>query len=697
MVVDAAAGVAIEGKPMPCESCDEGEGEGGDGISRTRAGAHGQQTIEGASASIIDLTRAIHTLTTLDHEIASSPGVRVRRTGGYGAPTLVMIRGSDPTHTRVLIDGVPIHGAHRPAFDLSLLPAELFGSVTVYRGATSPQLGPPAAGGTIDLHPRFGDDGQSTFSVSGGSFFTRRVSISDHRRLGGVRLAASATYRGSRANFPYRDDGGTPLQPGDDHDSARRRGADFDDGAILVRARTSVERWRLTALTLLSARDAGVPGVGARRTHEVRAHDHRVVASIDAHRPRLANDTVDLGLVAAAHFTRDRFVDPRAELAFVPTDTTHGTRATFLAARPTYRPHPALSVELVADHAFEQRRTRGTSDAPTPATRHGVGGGVRATLALADRAIRIYGGTRGDLVLTSSGADDVAQLPDPRDDNSTSGALALHNPSLGLAVYAPLPEGMHAHFFASWSSGDRVPTFDELYGGGAGSVGNPSLTNEHRVGYDLGGSLGATTDHLSAHLSYAFFDRTARDLIVRVENGAGRAVSVNIGRAALRGHEAALALGFHDYVGVESRVELLDALDRSPGDLHNTRLPFRPRWSTAHALWGAAGPMRVTYNLTSSSAFFYDRANLRSAPRRLEHGVEAGVAHASWRLVAQITNLTDRRVDTFEFPDGDRTARVERAIVDTLGYPLPGRAAFVTLTYTHSHRQPDAPDDAPTR
>src|SRR4029077_11996249 len=114
--------------------------------------------------------------------------------------------------------------------------------------------------------------------------------------------------------------------------------------------------------------------------------------------------------------------------------------------------------------------------------------------------------------------------------------------------------------------------------------------------------------------------------------------------------------------------------------LRGKQLPGRPAdeafvrlelsWSPAHPLPFGAGaarlwPGRIFYEANVIADNFLDRANVRQVGSRVLHdvGLELALPLEGVRLTLEAKNVGD-----------DRTR-------DALGFPLPGRALFTTLSY----------------
>ncbi|PSW03363.1 TonB-dependent receptor domain-containing protein [Photobacterium lipolyticum] len=98
-----------------------------------------RQQIELAQAkSLVDVIRYL-------------PGVQIDQNGGRGQKTSVFIRGSESSHTLVLLDGVRINSATAGGFNFSGIPAAVIERVELIRGPRAAVYGADAIGGVINI------------------------------------------------------------------------------------------------------------------------------------------------------------------------------------------------------------------------------------------------------------------------------------------------------------------------------------------------------------------------------------------------------------------------------------------------------------------------------------------------------------------------------------------------------------------
>jgi len=96
------------------------------------------------------------------------PGVQITNNGGPGKTTSLFLRGSNDSHTLVLIDGVKVGSATLGSAPLQDLPIEQIERIEIVRGPRASLYGSEAIGGVIQIFTKKGVQSPS-FSLGGGS------------------------------------------------------------------------------------------------------------------------------------------------------------------------------------------------------------------------------------------------------------------------------------------------------------------------------------------------------------------------------------------------------------------------------------------------------------------------------------------------------------------------------------------------
>ncbi len=134
------------------------------------------------TATSVDTTLAATTVITraqiealqarsLEDLLRGVDGLNIGNSGGQGKLTSFFVRGTEPEHLLVLVDGIRIGSATAGTAALQNIPIESIERIEFVRGPRSSLYGSEAVGGVLQIFTRRGGDGlHPEFSVSGGSY-----------------------------------------------------------------------------------------------------------------------------------------------------------------------------------------------------------------------------------------------------------------------------------------------------------------------------------------------------------------------------------------------------------------------------------------------------------------------------------------------------------------------------------------------
>ena len=131
---------------------------------------------------------------------------------GQGATATASFRGTGPSHTQVLWNGMNLNSPMRGAVDLSQLPVFFIEEAVIYHGGSSMKQGSGGLGGAISLQnkPNWG----SELSISGllekASFHSNKYFFDFQAGSKKVRSATRFFYEGSENDFVYQNYGVLP-------------------------------------------------------------------------------------------------------------------------------------------------------------------------------------------------------------------------------------------------------------------------------------------------------------------------------------------------------------------------------------------------------------------------------------------------------------------------------------------------------
>jgi vitamin B12 transporter len=128
--------------------------------------------------------------------LRSVPGLTVTETGGVGGTTGVSLRGAEVQHTLVLIDGIRVNDPATPRsdFDFATLSLTDVERIEVLKGPQSALYGSDAMGGVINIIMRRRTGKSASATVEGGSYGTRRSTVSGSASNGPLTVSGSGTY-----------------------------------------------------------------------------------------------------------------------------------------------------------------------------------------------------------------------------------------------------------------------------------------------------------------------------------------------------------------------------------------------------------------------------------------------------------------------------------------------------------------------
>ena len=633
----------------------------------------------------------------LAEALAETVGVQVRSLGGLGSFSSISVRGAPPGHTAVFVDGVPLARLGSATADLGRFQLDSFSLVRLHRGAVPAALGGASQANALELTTELGpsrDGHPLLFSAGAGSFGARHLR---GRWLGGganTGLHLGLGYAGADGDFVYFNDNGTNLNQSDDRFVERtNNGYDRVDGV----ARAALRRgaWSLSGGARGLWKEQGVPGRASvqSRTASLTTWSQTVDAAAER---GAAFGVPALRVRAGVHalLDIDRYRDLDGEIGLAAQNRRYvtaaaGTSATLLAElSPAHASSATVEAraETFADADLAER------DGDDGARERGLRLDVATTLAhtfrlhcdIGERA-RIEPAVRVDLSRTSPVADPSGGVPDmdlsPRVDLRVTPRAAIWlrvAPDLSLK--------------ASAGSYRRAPTALELYGDRGALVGNPALEPETGESADAGlvfapAAAAGPIDRL--YLEAAAFASRSRDTIVWVPNAALIAGPQNLGTALLWGGELLASARAGRALTVTADYTYLDSRQRDTLPSYDGKeLPQRPR----HQLHGRADLAgRVVSRLVVlfadaelAGGNHLDPANLSRVPPRALIGAGLKLEIAPGLLAAiEGKNLTDTRVDDVPLdpaPRPDLTS-APRAVADFFGYPLPGRAFYLTLQW----------------
>jgi vitamin B12 transporter len=560
------------------------------------------------------------------------PGVTFAQSGGIGQQSSLFLRGTNSTHTLVLIDGVRIGSitAGLPAFEQ--LPVEQIDHIEIVRGPRSSLYGADAIGGVIQIFTRHGSASDASLltnpvpslSVTTGSdgFVRSQVGLSGgdahawyNLSLGGeytsgfpaCRLGAAEANGGAGAGCFVDDPHDDPYR---NWNGAANGGYRWDNGTEL-------------AFTWLRSKSdvsyAGSPYGGNEAVNQQIVAGTRLSFSpldiwkvtLNAGQSRDDSQTYFNGIYFGEYIPREAtgYADSRRNQASWQNDITLAPNQLLSVGVDYQQEH------IVSDTGY-LNSTRG--DAGTYAQ---------------------YQGTFGQ---------NEVQLSARHDHNDQFG-----NHDTGAAAWGyNFADGLK--LTASYGSAFHAPTFNDLYY--PYGSGNPDLKPESSRSAELGLSqtVGIWNWALNAY-------QTRINQLITLDSNY---VPQNISQARIRGLEGQVGVTWDGW-RVQTYLTAMQPIEDDSGPNNGNLLPRRPKQTARVELDKSYGKFAVGGTFNADSKRYDDAANLHRLGGYTTTDLRASYAFApNWKVEARLANIFDREYETAYY------------------FNQPGRTWYLTLRYS---------------
>ncbi|HEV2540728.1 MAG TPA: TonB-dependent vitamin B12 receptor [Frateuria sp.] len=555
-------------------------------------------TVDDALSSVTVITREdidrLQPVSLIDL-LQGLPGVSFTQAGGLGQQSSLFLRGTNSSHTLLLIDGVRVGtvSAGIPAFDqLSLDQIE---RIEVVRGPRSSLYGADAIGGVIQIFTRHGrQEGQLTpslrlgvgsrgyadgqFGLSGGdkhAWYNLSVGGQYTRGINACRVGAAEAFAGCFVDEPDRD-------PYRNRNALANAGYRWDNGT------------ELAATWLRSAGHVDFDGA----PYGNQNHNLQQVAGARLGFDPLSAWHVTLGAGQSLDESRTyndgvfmRYGNSRRNQASWQNDLS-------LAQNQLL----TLGVDWQQEHL--------SSDTGYLASSRDDTGG--------------YAQYQG-----SFGRHEI-QLSARRDDNQQFGGHTTGAAAWGYAFDHGLK------LSASWGSAFHAPTFNDLYY--PFGIGNPDLKPETSRSVELG----LAQKQAGWHWALNAYQTTIEQLIALDAIYFPR----NISRARIGGLEAQFGTELAGWQ-LDSYLTLQRPLNRDGGANDGHLLPRRAERTARIDLDRRFGAFGIGASLFAAGARYDDLANLHRLGGYATTDLRASYAFApGWQVEARLANVFDRRYET---------------------------------------------------
>jgi vitamin B12 transporter len=626
-------------------------------VTVTRTDAHPGQPPKapGVAGSVLARDRLLGPGATAASALREAPGMQITEVGGLGAPATASIRGATAAQTPVYVGGVRVNDEVGGAANLADIPLFLMERVEVYRSHAPLAADRLGVGGAIFFEPRRPRGNHVSVGSEVGSFGQRSAWLyaedggDTHGVLAGVKLTASQN------DYPFFNDQGTLFAPGDDRKD-RLRNADTSLTSAWIRAERRLGTANLGLLYNHTDREQGAPKLALVPTREARTRFSRDLVALTSTLPVLAWHG-GLRLMAAAARAVTEVKDPLRELGLLTSETL------LPGARVEQR---TRADQQVTDNfgLVEQLSISSEQLARSERHEHGLQTSVVAKRMLTRAAL-------GGRLIWSDAASSDAMVTLSCFDTSDAdlGFCSRAQPAGRVgAVYAPADWELYGNL----GRYVRLPTLGEAYGVSLLVRGNPRLRPETGSSAEVGSRWQWLREGRRVlWVDLSLFTRFADDLINYVRTAQGYLTPRNSSSAVFKGSELAVGGEPLDWLELEGSASALDPRDTS-GDrvANNDILPFQSRMklvsvATIKQRWPGRwiDSARLTARWVYQSNRYSDPAGLGVIPQQQWTDLEATLV-----FLDELITLRGRAGNVF---DARR--------FDVVGFPLPGRSAFLSM------------------
>jgi iron complex outermembrane receptor protein len=668
----------------------EEAGEESSYVYEVREETNAQEAAHSPTGTVtwIPTATAYDRLTTVSQLLEKAAGVVTRRLGGPGAMAMVSLRGASSYQVSVLLDGMPINTGANPVADVDLVLPDLLSHLVVYRSGTPLWLAGGALGGAVNLITRNLHSTRFSLSTSAGSLFTRKVNSTTYIPLergerGSVLLAAG--YLGSRGDFLFYDDLGTPYN-GEDDVERRRQNNSFNRGQLMLSANfLPREDLRIKWLSLANGGSTGVPGIGLFQSSSTRLEQFRTMNQLALVAHGFPGHQADTVWRIYGDYQWSRFSDPEGETGLGRRESFSENTVFGGIFRMNWYPVERLEIQPALDLYWEGFGLAEDDETRPPAVESSrVLAAPILELALRGEADRwvISAGSRVNFSSSHQEIDIEQLFQSPREPGDS---LGVHWSAQGGGRFQ-FWQGELSRFAIQTNFGrfSRLPGFLEMFGDTGAVVGNPELKPETVLSMDVG--LNGEWSNLEhrGDLAITGFYSSYDELIQFIQNSQQVARPENISAAVISGLECAVNWSWSDSINVHTAYTFTHSEDLGVvQEQAGNPLPGRPSHGLSgriETLWRGA---QLAYWFDYQSDQNLDRSGFQRSAQRITHSALLGYSWSGINLTLEGQNLMDHRVETVPLlpqPPGVEVETV-RAVSDYLGYPLPGRLVFVTFTW----------------
>jgi vitamin B12 transporter len=547
--------------------------------------------------------------------LESIDGLIVQKSGTLGQ-IKVRIRGSNPGHVLVLIDGQKINPSGDGIADLSTVPVDLIEKIEVHKGGASAEFGPDALGGVVNIITRPQDiihDSHFEVRSGMGKWRTKEIDLSLTGSILSKNHSGKLAFgrRQTDGDFDFQYSIRGPNEYDTTHTGVRLNNSFISDNYYFAGLHKINNTISLNYSGQIYDSRRGLPGPATNQNQFARSIDNRkLFTSGLIYESVAAKYKLDFGYSV---FKQD-FLDtltPQAALQF-----NSNFENIILSL------HHALDYFFNFDNSLRigmdfRREDFDHDDLLRPTFSMGNSRRYNYSAFLSDKQgfdisrIRIF-----DYLFVSTAlrydntktVKDSTSWQDPVKTNKME--FGSHKIGLNLTGGSNISYSLNANYGKSF----RLPTINALFWkGDTRSRGNPGLKPERSEHSQAGVETDLPIWKISLSGGITYFHNRISDLVIWQPNFAGEWQPINLASSQITGHEDFIELTFLDGdLSLKYQNTITTALNKVPGhNSFNKRLVFYPHYVTMINIKMKSGIMYGSYNIRMIDRIFTNNANTR--------------------------------------------------------------------------------------
>ncbi len=552
-------------------------------VTAARQPQRANEVLSDVSIIEADIIRQAGPNATINELLARQPGIEIASRGGPGTDSSVFIRGSNNNHALVLVDGMRLGSTTTGAAAWGFIPLEQVERIEIIRGSCSSLYGSDAIGGVIQIFTKRGDGPFRAFAEAGyGSWNTTSLAAGFSGSRDGWRYNFQLAHKDSDGYTAIR----TPQNSSYNPDK---------DGYELT-----------TSSGGISYSPAQGHEIGA--TYLYSEGWNRYDSS-----PKARDFKQSATLYGFNLYTRNQLTSHWTSTIKIGQSADRGQQYT--------NSNPSSLIESTQTQYQWQNDILlpiGIGLLAAERTEQAVSGSVAYDVD--SRSINSFlAGWQGKV------GNNRGQLNVRHDDNSQFGGKTTGSIAYGYQISSDWRAN------ASYGTGFKAPTFNDLYWPGAG---NPNLKPEESRNREASVHY-ETTDH---HASLTYYQNKITNLVEWAPNSSGFWFPANVAKAKLTGWTLA-------YEGRAGAYRLNGSLDlQEPTDVDRDKLlRYRAKEIAKLGVSRDIGQFNIGGELVASGKRYNDVSNTQKLPGYAIVNLTAAY-HISrdWTVFARANNIFDK-------------------------------------------------------